>query len=109
MADAQPQDEGVSVTAQAPTIDARVSIPSPVVIVAAGEVSSAPTDTTSLGIPATRTVTIKQSQVIEGFHYFELIENGNLLWSGMGDDPVEGLLKIIIRMTEGEDPDHPNN
>jgi hypothetical protein len=39
----------------------------------------------------------------------ELTEGDEVLWSGVGDDPAEGLLQIIMRIVDGEDPDAPND
>jgi hypothetical protein len=78
-----------------------------VTVTAAGEVSEAPT--TSIGLPVTRTIIIKQAYVTDTIHQYEAIEDGKVVWSGVGDDPVEGFLQIVMRLTEGEDPNHPNN
>ena len=64
--------------------------------------------TTSLGLEVTRTFTIHQAELDDGFVHYELLEDDRVIWSGLGNDPVEGLLQLIIRITEGEDPDHPN-
>jgi hypothetical protein len=66
-----------------------------------------PADTTGYGVPVTRSLTIKQGMVGD-LHQYELIEDGEVLWHGLGDDPVEGLLRIIIRISEGEDPTFPS-
>ena len=74
-----------------------------VMTTAAGEVGEAP-PTTSIGLPVTRTITIKQAAVTDGIHHYEAIEDGEIRWSGIGDDPVDGLLQIVMRLTEDEDP-----
>lgn len=65
--------------------------------------------TTSIGLEVTKTFTINEAQVSDGVFQYELLEDGAVIWSGMGDDRVDGLLKIMMRLTEGEEPNHPNN
>jgi hypothetical protein len=64
-----------------------------------------PTKTTSIGLEVTKTFTSNQAEVGNGMIQYEVLEDDKLIWSGMGDDPAEGLLKVIIRMVEGDDPD----
>jgi hypothetical protein len=66
----------------------------------------APPESTSYGFPVTRTFTIKEG-INAGIHQYDLIENGEVIWHGLGTDPVDGLLKIIIHQTEGPDPNFP--
>jgi hypothetical protein len=84
---------------------AAVSLTATATLTVGGEVV-APPDTTSYGFPVTRTFTIKEG-VNQGIHQYDLIENGEVVWHGLGTDPVEGLLKIIIHQTEGPDPKFP--
>lgn len=66
-------------------------------------------DTTSLGLEVTRTFTIKRAGLDNGIIHDELLEGETVLWSGVGDDPAEGLLQIIVRITEGDGADGPDN
>jgi hypothetical protein len=62
-----------------------------------------PIKTTSIGLEVTKTFTIHQAKIADGMIQYEVLEDDKVIWSGMGDDPAEGLLKVIIRMVEGED------
>lgn len=64
-----------------------------------------PLKITSIGLEVTKTFTINQADLGEGMIQYEVLEDDKLIWSGMGDDPAEGLLKVIIRMVEGDHPD----
>jgi hypothetical protein len=65
----------------------------------------APPKTTSIGLEVSKTFTINQADLGDGVIQYEVLEDSKLIWSGLGDDPAEGLLKVIIRIVEGEDPD----
>jgi hypothetical protein len=64
----------------------------------------APPKTTSIGLEVTKTFTINQADLDNGMIQYEVLEDDQVIWSGLGNDPAEGLLKVIIRMVEGEDP-----
>ena len=58
----------------------------------------------------TRRYVIQEAQVTEDAVQYELLDaDGEVLWSGLGFDRVDGLLKMMIRLVEGEDPDRSNN
>jgi hypothetical protein len=50
--------------------------------------------TTSLGLKVEKTFEIRQSEPIaDSVRQYELRIDGELTWSGMGDDPVDALLR----------------
>jgi len=95
----------IGITYEYATSVAGASLVATATLAVGGEVV-APPETTSYGFPVTRTFTIKEG-VNSGICQYDLIENGEVVWHGLGTDPVEGLLKIIIHQTEGPDPTFP--
>ena len=65
-------------------------------------VPTAPPKTTSMGYEVAKTFTIHESQPVDGVIQYELLVDDESVWVGMGDDRVDGLLKIIMRITEQE-------
>jgi hypothetical protein len=76
-------------------------------LAAPGESATSETETAvaSAGTPVTQELTILES-TLGGLTHYELCHGDDVLWSGVGGDRVEGLLQIIMRITEGEDPQH---
>ena len=65
--------------------------------------------TNSLGLEVAREWTITEATLDDGLVHYELREGDEVLWSGVGDDPADGLLQIITRIVDGENPDQPND
>jgi hypothetical protein len=65
--------------------------------------------TNSVGLEVAREWTITEATLDDGLVHYELTEGDEVLWSGVGDDPAEGLLQIIMRIVDGADPDQPND
>jgi hypothetical protein len=70
--------------------------------------SESATAVTSTGVPVMQEFTILQATLGDLTHY-ELCHGGDVLWSGAGNARVDGLLQIILHVTAGEDPKHPDN
>src|SRR4051812_30178357 len=62
--------------------------------------------TTSMGFNVVRTFTINESETVDGVMQFELLVDGKLRWTGMGDERSEGLLRIMMEI-ENEIPESP--
>jgi len=100
------------------TVEAKVNLPTPTVVVVAGTLTVALTGTprgevarpkvTTMGYVVTKTFTIHESETVDGVIQYELLEDGRAVWVGTGDDRVDGLLKVIMHIT-GEEPEVPNN
>ncbi|MFD3402542.1 hypothetical protein ACFWUU_17795 [Kribbella sp. NPDC058693] len=67
-----------------------------------------PGPTTTMGYPITKTYTIHESEAVDGVIQYELLEDGQVVWVGTGDDRVDGLLQVIMSIT-GEGPEVPDN
>jgi hypothetical protein len=67
-----------------------------------------PDPTTTMGYPIAKTYTIHESEAVDGVIQYELLEDGEVVWVGTGDDRVEGLLQVIMSIT-GEGPETPDN
>jgi hypothetical protein len=65
--------------------------------------SETATAVTSIGLPVMQEFTILEATLGDLTHY-ELCHGGDVLWSGVGNARVDGLLQLILRMTDGEDP-----
>jgi hypothetical protein len=63
---------------------------------------------TTMGYVVTKTFTIHESETVDGVIQYELLDDGEAVWVGTGDDRVDGLLKIIMHIT-GEEPEVPDN
>jgi hypothetical protein len=64
--------------------------------------------TTSMGLEIKKTFTIHESEPIDGAIQYELKIDGETVWVGMGEDRVDGLLNVIMRITDQE-PEVPDN
>jgi hypothetical protein len=51
---------------------------------------------------------INEFEPIDGSTPFELVVDGKSVWFGLGDDRADGLLKVIMKITEQE-PEVPDN
>jgi len=73
--------------------------------------SQAATDakTTSLGQEIATTITIYETEPLAGnVRHYELEINGEIKWSGAGDDRADALLNAILAAT-GQDEELPDN
>ena len=61
-----------------------------------------------MGYVVTKTFTIHETETVDGVIQYELLDDGEAVWVGTGDDRVDGLLKIIMQIT-GEEPEVPDN
>ncbi len=64
--------------------------------------------TTSMGFKINHTFTIYESEPIGETKQYELEIDGESVWVGLGDDRVDALLGVMIRIAEQE-PDVPDN
>ncbi len=65
-----------------------------------------PPDFTSLGFDVTQRFTLKEARIADDLVQYELLDSeDHVLWTGGGNDPVEGLAKIIVRILLGKDED----
>ena len=67
-----------------------------------------PDPTTTMGYTITKTYTVHESESVDGVIQYELLEDGNVVWVGIGEDRVDGLLQVIMSIT-GEGPEIPDN
>lgn len=71
-------------------------------------IPAAPPKATSVGYDVAKTFTIYESVPVEGVIQYELLVDDESVWVGMGDDRVEGLLAVIMKITDQE-PNVPDN
>jgi hypothetical protein len=60
------------------------------------------------GLGLAKSFVINEFEPIDGSIPFELVFDGKSAWFGMGEDRVDGLLKIIMKIT-GQEPEVPDN
>jgi 2-keto-3-deoxy-6-phosphogluconate aldolase len=79
-------------------------------IVASGTVTPpAVANRTSMGLEISKTFVIKESEPIENkIRQYELYIDGQLVWTGIGDDRADALLQAIISAT-GQGEETPDN
>jgi hypothetical protein len=65
-------------------------------------VPAAPPKTTTMGYTVAKTFTIHESEPADGVVQFELLVNDESVWVGMGDDRVEGLLRVIMGIMDAD-------
>jgi hypothetical protein len=83
---------------------------SPMRVVLSGTVTPpADSNRTSMGLEISKTFVIHESEPIENqVRQYELRIDGQLVWSGVGDDRADALLQAIISAT-GQADETPNN
>jgi hypothetical protein len=70
---------------------------------------SAPETSTDVGgLGLVKSFVINEFEPIDGSIPYELVIDGKPTWFGLGDDRVDGLLKVIMKITEQE-PEVPDN
>jgi hypothetical protein len=64
---------------------------------------------TEMGLEIVTTFVIRESEkLVDGFRQYELLVDGEVVWSGMDDDRAGALLEAILAAT-GQATDIPNN
>src|SRR5216683_7182793 len=66
--------------------------------------------TTAMGLEVTNTFTftIQETEPIDGAAQYDLLVDGESVWSGMGDSLADALLQAVMRVT-GEEDEIPND
>jgi hypothetical protein len=67
-----------------------------------------PPAVTTMGLEVTKTFTILEAELPGGASVYELLIDGQPVWTGAADDRADGLLNALLAIT-GDAPEVPNN